>query len=468
MLLNKLYAYFIADYNRSDAYVFYRYKLLLHASFLTSLFSLLYFIVSLTIGFQPGAYFMVFNVIGFLLIPFLMKTHIRVTIIGNLYVFTGTLAVVVIIFYSGGINSPVFPWLIAPPVLALLIVDRFYAIVWACISLTCLIIFFLYTVNGNFFPVRYNEEWKVFFMFLSSSGIILIVFTISLIFERSTINALDAVELQRKELQRSQQELAVKHRENLEKNEILAMQREELLATSDKLQELNEKKDYLMEILAHDLKSPLASTQLMIGLIKKDSFSPDSLELRIIDMIAESSRKSLGLIQKILNSENLESILYNLKIESVNIPEILETVIADIQRVASAKNITIDLKVSAGRSYDAWVDKIYVTQIFENLLSNAIKFSPLNKNIFVSVSEVKNGIRTEVKDEGPGISQDEMDMLFKKYNKLSNKPTGTESSTGLGLSIVKHYTELLKGKVWCESVPEKGCNFVVELPIHDR
>jgi signal transduction histidine kinase len=459
-LLRSVANYFISDDIEADSYIFYRYKLLLNASIFTSLFSLLYLGISVLIEFQFGVYFMIFNVAGFLMLPFLMKTRLSVIVLGNIYVFMGTLAVLVLIYYSGGIKSPIFPWLIAPPVLALLIVNRFYALIWTGIAITCLIYF---TVNtfmfGNTFPVKYNTDWNLLFTFLCSFGIILIVVLIAMIFENNTITALKALEARKIELEISKDEI-------LEKNEILTSQKEELQITSEQLVELHEKKDYLLEIIAHDLKSPLANIQALIGLIKRDNYPLESSERQVIDLIIDAAKKSQALIRKILSSENLENIVYNLNLEVCDVSIIIKQCIEDVRESAANKNIQIHFAAGEGLHFWAFVDKIYLNQVYENLLNNAIKFSLPGKHIYVSLNASDNTIRTEVRDEGPGIQKEEMGLLFKKYKKLSNKPTGGESSTGLGLSIVKHYAELLNGKVWCDSTPGKGSNFIVELPLH--
>lgn len=459
-LLKSVENYFISDRVKSDSYIFYRYKLLLNASLSTSLFSLLYLVISLIIEFQLGVYFMIFNVAGFLMLPYLMRTRLPLVFIGNLYVFMGTLAVLVLIYYSGGIKSPIFPWLIAPPVLALLIVNRTYALIWTGVLVACLIYFTLSTyVFGNMFPIKYNTDWNLLFTFLCSFGIILIVVLIAMIFENNTTTALISLEARKKELEISKDEI-------LEKNEILTAQKEELQITSEQLVELHEKKDYLLEIIAHDLKSPLANIQALIGVIKKDNYPVDSSERQVIDLIVDAAKKSQALIKKILSSENLENIVYNLNLEVCDVSILIKQCIEDVRDTASNKNIQIHFFAEEGLHYWAFVDRIYLNQVYENLLNNAIKFSLPGKHVYVSLNASDNTIRTEVRDEGPGIQKDEMGLLFKKYKKLSNKPTAGETSTGLGLSIVKHYAELLNGKVWCDSTPGKGSNFIVELPLH--
>jgi len=104
-----------------------------------------------------------------------------------------------------------------------------------------------------------------------------------------------------------------------------------------------------------------------------------------------------------------------------------------------------------------------VHRIVENLVSNAIKFSPQGRNVWVAISEEGDMVHIKVRDEGQGIEEDELPLLFSKYSKLSSKPTAGEASTGLGLSIVKRIVEELNGKIYCESEAGKGSLFTVIL-----
>ncbi|HRK59927.1 MAG TPA: ATP-binding protein, partial [Candidatus Kapabacteria bacterium] len=120
----------------------------------------------------------------------------------------------------------------------------------------------------------------------------------------------------------------------------------------------------------------------------------------------------------------------------------------------------------------ATLDYMYCVRIVKNLLSNAIKYSPHHEtvsvelNVVISTSSRKGRIaRITVKDHGPGILSDEMPKLFKKFTKLSARPTGGEHSSGIGLSIVKQMVESQGGKVFCDSVPEQGATFIVEFPM---
>ncbi|MBK9249385.1 MAG: sensor histidine kinase [Ignavibacteria bacterium] len=98
------------------------------------------------------------------------------------------------------------------------------------------------------------------------------------------------------------------------------------------------------------------------------------------------------------------------------------------------------------------------------MLSNAVKYSPHGKNVYIAVSKSDSTCRISIKDEGPGISDQDKLKLFGKFQRLTAKPTGGEHSTGLGLSIVKKFVEMMRGRVWCESKLGEGAEFIVELP----
>ncbi|MBA4144862.1 MAG: histidine kinase, partial [Cytophaga sp.] len=105
----------------------------------------------------------------------------------------------------------------------------------------------------------------------------------------------------------------------------------------------------------------------------------------------------------------------------------------------------------------------FLIQIMENLISNAIKFSEKGKKIEVSIKSANNKIQISVRDQGQGLTPEDLQNLFKKFQRLSARPTDGENSLGLGLSIVKKYVDLMDGKIWCESQPNKGAEFIIEF-----
>ena len=166
------------------------------------------------------------------------------------------------------------------------------------------------------------------------------------------------------------------------------------------------------------------------------------------------------MITNILDIDGLENNRTKVFLEPVSISKLLDQVTKSFEKQAAAKRL--ELKFSPSKELSIVGDSLFLTQVFENLISNAIKFSPPGKSIEVFAEEQEgNAFRVIVQDHGQGLTPDDMKFLFKKFSRLSAQPTGGEPSTGLGLSIVKKYVEMMNGKVWCESELGITTRFIV-------
>ncbi|MGB0521787.1 MAG: ATP-binding protein, partial [Flammeovirgaceae bacterium] len=231
------------------------------------------------------------------------------------------------------------------------------------------------------------------------------------------------------------------------------------------LEELNEEKNHLIGILAHDLRNPLHQIKGMAAIMQMKRPDMSNEEKKYMGVIEDAVDHLNNMIVKILDLEAIESKKTNVKMEEVDLRHTLNVIVDSFQGQAEKKSITLVSEIE-DQAHIVKADKGFAMQVFENLVSNAIKFSPANKRIFVQLKRENGKIRAIVKDEGPGISKEDMDKLFGKFQKLSARPTGGEKSTGLGLSIVKKYVEAMNGKVWCESEAGKGAAFIVAFEEH--
>lgn len=231
---------------------------------------------------------------------------------------------------------------------------------------------------------------------------------------------------------------------------------------NQQLQALNAEKNDLIKILAHDLRSPISNIAGCSTLLKKDkNIEGDSIKM--VDFISQSSEKIEEMISKILDVDAIESGEHNLSLEKFDMVEVIKEVVDDNSPRAEKKKIKIECKID--RVLSVVADRFYSVQIIENLVSNAIKFSKENTKITISSYKNGNMITVAVKDEGPGLSENDKKKVFKKYQQLSASPTGGETTVGLGLSIVKLYAEMMKGNVSFESELSKGSTFCVNLPM---
>jgi signal transduction histidine kinase len=236
----------------------------------------------------------------------------------------------------------------------------------------------------------------------------------------------------------------------------------EILQKNDELLTLNNEKNNLIGIVAHDLKSPLNQIKGLLTIMKMSASNFSEETMSYIDMMEKSAARLSDMIAKILDVEAIESKNLNLVLENINLSDVLNNIADRYLIAAEKKSLAIERSIPA--SVSAFVDRSYVDQVFENLVSNAIKFSPSNKKLFINLSQVDGKVIGEIRDEGPGLTEDDKKKLFGKYQKLSARPTGNETSTGLGLSIVKKFVEAMGGEIWCESVSGKGASFFVSFP----
>ena len=249
--------------------------------------------------------------------------------------------------------------------------------------------------------------------------------------------------------------------DNLRKaNKDIKRKKQQIELTNMELVDLNDEKNHLIEIVAHDLRNPLTSSLTIANNLKSNGDSMKRDDREGLDFLLNALNRMHEMITKILDVRVIEQKKINMKCEKTDLSIVINEVYKNMQESARHKNIKVRLENP--KTYGL-VDKNYLTQVFENLLSNAIKFSPRDKDVWIRVKEINGEIWVYFIDEGPGIEKDEMNRLFGKYQRLSAKPTGGEHSTGLGLSIVKKYVDVMGGRVWCESESGKGSNFIVAL-----
>lgn len=242
---------------------------------------------------------------------------------------------------------------------------------------------------------------------------------------------------------------------------------EELKTMNEKLIDLNNEKNEFLGMAAHDLKNPLSAISLSVAALRKlkDKYSPEQVD-RKLEQIELTSMRMQDIIKNFLDINAIESGRINLNKKEIDILEILEKIVRDNQVLTERKGI----KINTECEFDKLVilgDYMGLHEIFENLFSNSVKYSPLQSEVTVRCEKdiTKQFVIISFIDEGVGIKEEEMTKLFKKFSKLSSKPTAGENSTGLGLSIVKKLIESMDGEVWCESVYGQGSNFRVKFKL---
>lgn len=236
---------------------------------------------------------------------------------------------------------------------------------------------------------------------------------------------------------------------------------QQLQAKNHQLSDLNNEKNSLMNIVAHDLKAPLNRILGLTNVMELEGGLP-AKQLEYLKLIKNSTRAGSSLIIDLLDVNAIEEKVSAHVPTEINVKDWFNERISSFQVSADAKQLSLETDNQAAGVFVTDVD--FLGRIFDNLLSNAIKFSPAGKSVKVAIHSVNDSIKIIIKDEGPGFSDADKQLMFQKFKKLSARPTGGESSNGLGLAIVKTLVDRLNGTISLESKPRVGAEFTVTLP----
>ncbi len=227
------------------------------------------------------------------------------------------------------------------------------------------------------------------------------------------------------------------------------------------LLEANEIKDRFLGMAAHDLRNPINVVRMMSEMLTSMKLE-DETKQEFYKDINRNALHMLSLINDLLDVSAIASGTVQLKLTQNNIRSGIKDCVRMQQMTAQAKDITLVMEDT--EMPDSVFDADRIGQGADNLISNAVKYSPAGTEVQVSFEADKNHVQFSVGDEGPGIPENELDKLFQEFAKVSTQPTAWESSTGLGLSIVKKIVDSHKGTIDVDSQVGHGTKFTVALP----
>ena len=234
----------------------------------------------------------------------------------------------------------------------------------------------------------------------------------------------------------------------------------ELVHQNELQQKLNHEKQQVIGAVSHDLKGPFNRIFALVQLMDMSGGLTDE-QKEYVGKIHQISIDGLGMVRNLLDNRKLEDTGIDMVLQDLNLSAILLSLVKHYRSVAEKKNIQIDF--DAPNESNALIDRNYFSRIIENLLSNAIKFSLPSTTILVRLIDEENHWCVIIKDQGPGINAEDQLKMFNKFQKLAAKPTGGESSSGLGLWIVKTLVEKAGGSIQFKSQEGKGTVFEVRL-----
>ncbi|HQH26807.1 MAG TPA: hybrid sensor histidine kinase/response regulator [Oligoflexia bacterium] len=252
--------------------------------------------------------------------------------------------------------------------------------------------------------------------------------------------------------------------ENEEFKLALAAQVEELGKTNEALKSVNVTKDKFLSIIAHDLRGPIGSLDVLFNEVIKEG---KDLHDEILDTVRSTARTVHLLLEQLLQWARSQQQRIEFNPSTFAIRKPVGECIGLLSTHARQKNIALIDQVSD--SLFAYADPALVTTIIRNLINNAIKFTPQDGQITVSAQEADGMLKVLVSDTGVGISEETMGKLFKIEEKVISSPgTRNEEGSGLGLILCREFVQKNGGQIGVESKLGAGSTFWFTLPLGQK
>ena len=239
----------------------------------------------------------------------------------------------------------------------------------------------------------------------------------------------------------------------------------ELRAANLRLQELDRLKDDFMSSVTHELRTPLASIRAFSEILYDDPEIELEQRKRFLGILVSETERLSRLVNQVLDLAKIESGHADWHSESVSLQTVIEQATQAAGQLLEDHRIQLALDLP-DESALVWGDRDRLVQVLMNLLSNAAKFAPPESGrILLHLHRVGPNWRICVSDNGPGIPAGDLELVFEKFRQTSvagAKPAGT----GLGLPISRGIIDNLGGRIWAQTMPQKGANLCFELPAH--
>lgn len=231
---------------------------------------------------------------------------------------------------------------------------------------------------------------------------------------------------------------------------------------------LSEIKTDFINNMTHELKTPISTISLASQMLSDPSVPPEAKNIKHISGIIQNESKRLSYqVEKVLQMSVFDRGKIPLKIKTINLHELIESIISSFRIQVKKREGTITTSLNATQ-YIVNGDELHLTNVIVNLLENALKYCDKIPEILVTTENVKRYVKISVQDNGIGISKENQKRIFEKFYRVPTGNIHNVKGFGLGLSYVKKIVEEHGGEVSVESEPAKGSTFHILLPFAEE
>jgi signal transduction histidine kinase/Tfp pilus assembly protein PilF len=239
--------------------------------------------------------------------------------------------------------------------------------------------------------------------------------------------------------------------------EKLNHQKESIHAKNSMLEKVSRERRAFLHIIIHDLRNPLSAIS---GSLEVMQLYKTKANAELVDIMDQASRRMHLLINSLLQVFERENM--HLTMSQVVISDQIRSSMEEFQQHAAQKDITIKTDLP---DFEAETHPDSIQTIASNLISNAVKYTPAGGSVDIKLTRSHDSWQLNVYDEGPGFTEADKSKLFQLFGRLSARPTGGETSTGVGLYSVKMLTMRLKGSIVLDETYTNGAGFICTFPI---
>jgi signal transduction histidine kinase len=286
------------------------------------------------------------------------------------------------------------------------------------------------------------------------------------------------------EIKEAKDALELKSKELFGLNNLLASERERLIATATELEKANNEliklsraKSEFVQAVSHELRTPLTAIMEGASLLVDGSLgSINQDQMRFLVLIKNNAKRLADLINDLLDLSKIEAGRYELNPVKLSLDKIIKELVANLGELVKEKGLTLNLTTDFSKLPPVLADERSVYRVLVNLLSNAVKFTQAGGQITISgalLGAIRDGqtlpsVVVTVADTGIGIPKDQQNKLFHKFQQITRPGETRPQGTGLGLALCKELIELNQGKIWVESEEGKGSKFMFSLLVYDE
>lgn len=244
----------------------------------------------------------------------------------------------------------------------------------------------------------------------------------------------------------------------------------ELRAANRRLLEVDRLKDDFIATVTHELRTPLTSIRALSEMLYDDPDIAVADRSRFLGIVLAEAERLSRLINQMLDLARLESGRAEWTTGAVEVGEVVARAVEAMGQMFRDRGVALSCQVAPGLP-PVMADRDRLMQVVVNLLSNAVKFVPGGSGkvgVRVGADNELQAIRVEVADNGPGLSEDELESVFEKFRQGGNTLTAKPQGTGLGLPISRQIVEYFGGRLWAESTPGAGARFCFTIPLPNK